>query len=103
MSPTSASIATLCFLIIVNSIIVGTQGFTRGSQAMYGVPKLVGLPLATLLAVATLIIARLYRDSAPGVRLRAGRDNDAAARAWGVDVPAERLRAWMPSECLTQP
>jgi branched-chain amino acid transport system permease protein len=101
MSPTSASIATLGFLIIVNSIIVGAQGFTRGSQAMYGVPKLVGLPLAILLAAAAIIIARLYRDSAAGVRLRAGRDNDAAARACGIDVPAERLRAWVVGALLS--
>jgi branched-chain amino acid transport system permease protein len=100
MSPTSASIATLGFLIIVNSIIVGAQGFTRGSQAMYGVPKLVGLPLAIIIAVAAIIAARLYRDSAAGVRLRAGRDNDAAARACGINVPAERLRAWVAGAIL---
>lgn len=101
MSPTSASIATLGFLIIVNSVIIGAQGFTRGSQAMYGVPKLVGLPLAIALAVAAIIIARLYRSSAAGVRLRAGRDNDAAARACGIDVPVERLRAWVVGALLS--
>jgi branched-chain amino acid transport system permease protein len=95
MSPTSASIATLGFLIIVNSVIVGAQGFTRGSQAMYGVPKLMSLPFAAILAVAAIIIVRLYRDSVAGIRLRAGRDNDAAARACGIDVPRERLRAWV--------
>ena len=29
------------------------------------------------------------------MQLRAGRDNDAAARACGVNVPAVRLRAWV--------
>ena len=101
MSPTSASIATLGFLIIVNSIIVGAQGFTRGSQAMYGVPKLVNLPIAVVLAAVAIVVARLYRDSAAGVRLRAGRDNDAAARACGIDVPAERLRAWVVGALLS--
>lgn len=101
MSPTSASIATLGLLIIVNSVIVGAQGFTRGSQAMYGVPKLVGLPMATALAVVAIIATRLYRDSVTGIRLRAGRDNDAAARACGIDVPAERLRAWVAGAILS--
>lgn len=101
MSPTSASIATLGLLIIVNSIIVGAQGFTRGSQAMYGVPKLVGLPMAAGLAVVAIIATRLYRDSVTGIRLRAGRDNDAAARACGIDVPAERLRAWVAGAILS--
>jgi branched-chain amino acid transport system permease protein len=101
MSPTSASIATLGFLIIVNSIIIGAQGFTRGSQAMYGIPKLVGLPMAVIIAAAAIVAARLYRDSAAGVRLRAGRDNDAAARACGINVPAERLRAWVAGAILS--
>lgn len=101
MSPTSASIATLGLLIIVNSIIVGAQGFTRGSQAMYGVPKLVGLPMAIMVAVVAIIATRLYRDSVAGIRLRAGRDNDAAARACGIDVPAERLRAWVAGAILS--
>jgi branched-chain amino acid transport system permease protein len=101
MSPTSASIATLGLLIIVNSIIVGAQGFTRGSQAMYGVPKLVGLPMAIIVAAIAIIATRLYRDSATGIRLRAGRENDAAARACGIDVPAERLRAWIAGAILS--
>jgi branched-chain amino acid transport system permease protein len=50
--------------------------------------------------VAAIIAARLYRDSAAGVRLRAGRDNDAAARACGINVPAERLRAWVAGAIL---
>ena len=101
MSPTSASIATLGLLIIINSIIVGAQGFTRGSQAMYGVPKLVGLPMAIIVAIVAIIATRLYRDSVTGIRLRAGRDNDAAARACGIDVPAERLRAWIAGAILS--
>ena len=62
MSPTSASIATLGLLIIINSLIIGAQGFTRGSQAMYGIPKLVNLPIAIGLAAVAIIVARLYRE-----------------------------------------
>ena len=101
MSPTSASIATLGLLIIVNSLIIGAQGFTRGSQAMYGIPKLVNLPIAIGLAAIAIIVARLYRESVAGVQLRAGRDNDAAARACGINVPAERLRAWVVGAMLS--
>jgi len=101
MSPTSASIATLGLLIIINSLIIGAQGFTRGSQAMYGIPKLVNLPIAVFLAAVAIIVARLYRESVSGVQLRAGRDNDAAARACGINVPAERLRAWVVGAVLS--
>lgn len=101
MSPTSASIATLGLLIIVNSIIIGAQGFTRGSQAMYGVPKLVTLPVAAALAAVAVVAARLYRESTAGIRLRAGRDNEAAARACGIDVSRERLKAWIAGAVLS--
>ena len=101
MAVTSASIATLGLLIIVNSVIVGAQGLTRGSQAMYGVPKLVNLPIAVGLAVAAIIVARLYRESTAGLRLRAGRDNEAAARACGIDVASQRLKAWVVGAVLS--
>ena len=35
------------------------------------------------------------------MQLRAGRDNDAAARACGINVPAERLRAWVVGAILS--
>jgi branched-chain amino acid transport system permease protein len=96
----SASIATLGLLIIVNSVIVGAQGFTRGSQAMYGIPKLVDVPTAIALAVVAIAIARLYRDSVPGLLLRAARENEAAAQSIGVNVPQQRLRAWVLSAAV---
>lgn len=101
MSETSASIATLGFLIIVNSLIIGAQGITRGSQAMYGVPKLIDLPLAVALAAIAIVAVRLYRDSVPGLKLRAVRDNEAAARASGIDAPAVRLAAWVVGAVLS--
>ncbi|TIV70596.1 MAG: ABC transporter, partial [Mesorhizobium sp.] len=42
----SGAIGTLGFLIIVNSLIVGAQGITRGSQAMYGIAPLASVGVA---------------------------------------------------------
>ncbi|MEA2782473.1 MAG: branched-chain amino acid transport system ATP-binding protein livM [Rhodospirillaceae bacterium] len=96
----SASIATLGLLIIVNSVIIGAQGITRGSQAMYGIPRLIDVPTALLLALAAVVVARLFRDSVPGLLLRASRDNEAAAQSIGVDVPRQRLIAWVVSAMI---
>lgn len=96
----SASIATLGLLIIVNSVIVGAQGFTRGSQAMYGIPRTIDVPIAILLAAAAIAAARLYRDSVPGLLLRAARENEAAAQSIGVNVPNQRLLAWVVSAAV---
>jgi len=90
-----APIATLGLLIIVNSLIIGADGVTRGSQAMYGVPNAVGLWIATGAAVVATIAASLYRESSAGLSLRASREDEAAASAVGINVPAQRMLGWI--------
>lgn len=101
LNGSSATIATLGLLIIVESLIVAAQGFTRGNQAVYGIPKLATWPVALSLAVATVILARLYRDSRVGLLLRATRENHAAAQSIGINVPTQRLNAWVVSAILS--
>lgn len=96
----SGTIATLGFLIIVNSLIVGAQGITRGSQAMYGIPPLAGVWVATALCLATLFVARAYRDSIPGLLLRSSREDEAAANAIGIDVIRQRRLAFVISAVI---
>ena len=90
----SAAIATLGLLIIVYGVIVGARDFTRGSQALIGVPKMVDIPIALVFAVLAIVIARYFRDSLPGLELRAAREDEPAARAIGVNAPGRRLLAW---------
>ena len=90
----SAAIATLGLLIIVYGILVGARDFTRGSQALIGVPRTVDIPLALLFVGIALFACRLFRDSLPGLELRAAREDEPAARAVGVDVHRRRLLAW---------
>ena len=90
----SAAIATLGLLIIVYGVLVGARDFTRGSQALIGVPRTVDIPLALAFAGIALLICRAFRDSLPGLELRAAREDEPAARAVGVDVHRRRLLAW---------
>lgn len=96
----ASTIATLGLLIIVNSLIVGAQGVTRGSQAMYGIPRLISLPTAVLFVVAALVVARVYRDSVPGLLMRAARENEAAALASGINVRLQRYIAFVLSAMI---
>ncbi len=95
-----AAIATLGLLIVVYGAIVGGRDFTRGSQALIGVPKAVDIPVALAFAGAAILLARLFRDSLPGLELRAAREDEAAAAAIGVDAPGRRLLAWTVSAAL---
>ena len=96
----AAAIATLGLLIIVYGIIVGARDFTRGSQALIGVPRTVDVTIALIFAGGAILLARLFRDSLAGLELRAARDDEPAARSVGVSVPARRLLAWTLSAAL---
>ena len=96
----AAAIATLGLLIIVYGVIVGARDFTRGSQALIGVPRTIDVPTALVFAGVAILIARWFRDSLAGLELRAAREDEPAARAVGVNVPARRLLAWTLSAAL---
>ncbi len=96
----SASIATLGLLIIVYGVIVGARDFTRGSQALIGVPKTVDIPVALIFLGVAILLARIFRDSLPGLELRAVREDEPAARAIGVNVQGRRLLAWTVSAAI---
>lgn len=97
----AATIATLGFLIVVNSVIIGAQGITRGSQAMFGIPALVTVPIAAGAVVVALILCRQQKDSIPGLFARCGRENEAAAFACGIDVRVARYRAFVFSAVIS--
>lgn len=96
----AAAIATLGLLIIVYGIIVGARDFTRGSQALIGVPKTIDVAAALVFAGVAIVVSRWFRDSLAGLELRAAREDEPAARAVGVNVPARRLLAWTLSAAL---
>jgi len=94
---TSATIpiATLGLHIIVNSLIIGADGLTRGSQAVYGIPKSVDIFIVSAIAALVACGIALFKESAAGLALRATREDEAAAAAVGVDVAKLRLLAWV--------
>jgi len=93
----AATIATLALLIIVHGLILGAREITRGSQSFFGVPRETGIWTACIAAVLAVILARVFRDSVPGLRLRASRDDLLAAGCVGVNVRRHRLLAWVVS------
>ncbi|MEM1343020.1 MAG: branched-chain amino acid ABC transporter ATP-binding protein/permease [Pseudomonadota bacterium] len=90
----SATIATLGLLIIVHSVLIGARELTRGSQTFYGVPRVTDLTLALCAAALFIALAVAFRESRHGLRLRAVRDDEAAAQAIGIDPKRARLIGW---------
>ncbi|UWR60175.1 branched-chain amino acid ABC transporter ATP-binding protein/permease [Phaeobacter inhibens] len=96
----AAVISTLGLLIIVHGIAIGWRDVTRGSQTFFGIPRETSLWVAAAGVVVALIVARLYRDSISGLRLRAGRENAIAASAVGIRIRRERLVSFVISAAL---
>lgn len=100
LSGSAASIATLGLLVIVHSVLIGAKDITRGSQTFFGVERLTTVPILVVAVAVTIFAARLFRDSATGLELRASREDELAARAMGIDVGRRRLAAWVLSAML---
>ena len=96
----AAVISTLGLLIIVHGIAIGWRDVTRGSQTFFGIPRETSLWVAAFGVILALVVARLYRDSISGLRLRAGRENAIAANAVGVRIRRERLISFVLSAAL---
>lgn len=101
MKPSAAPLATLGLLIVISVIGVNLRTVTNGTQSFYGIPTSTTLWSGLGFACAAIIVARLFRDSRPGLSLRASRSDEVAARSAGVRVERVRLAAWMLSAAIT--
>ncbi|MDO8186450.1 branched-chain amino acid ABC transporter ATP-binding protein/permease [Conexibacter sp. JD483] len=100
MTPSAAVLGTFALLVIVNDVLTGARSITRGNQTFFGVPPLATIMTCLLVAIAAVVVARLYRDSAFGLRLRAAREDPLAASAAGIAVGRQRLIAWVLSAAI---
>ncbi len=95
MGDAATGIVTICFLAIVQNVLLGWERFTAGFKVIYGIPEYCGLWTAFALSIVAVVIARLYRDSSVGLEIRASREDKDAAQSIGVNVANHRLFAWV--------
>lgn len=95
MRGVQAGIGTLAILIIVYVFNVQTTSITRGTSTMIGVPATTTMTAALVWAILAVFVAYVFQQSGRGLRLRASRENDHAARSVGVRTPIERTVAWV--------
>ncbi|MEZ5101458.1 MAG: branched-chain amino acid ABC transporter permease [Thermoleophilia bacterium] len=90
-----AGIGTLAILIIVYVFNIQTTSITRGTSTMIGVPETTSTEDALMAVLATIVVAYFFQQSRRGLRLRALRENERAARSVGVASEFERGVAWV--------
>ena len=96
----SAVIAILSLLLIANVVFGSWQSLTNAGAGLYGIPPDATLGRTLLVAVAVVVIARLFRDSKTGLLLQGTREDPFSAASVGVPVRLYRARAWVLSAML---
>lgn len=97
----AAGIATLALLVIAQIIIRNWSAVSGGGGGtLTGIPVDAGLETVLTWTAAACAVAWLYQRSSSGLRLRASREDELAARSLGVRVERERRRAFALSAAI---
>jgi branched-chain amino acid transport system permease protein len=100
MTESTMAMATLALLVVVHTFLQNATTFTRGSLGLAGIPVRTTLGVATIAAVAFILLGRLFKDSGPGLRLRATREDPLSAASVGTNVVRSRYGAWILSAAM---
>jgi branched-chain amino acid transport system permease protein len=101
LSGLAAGIATFAVLGVTFNILSNWEKIGPGPLTLTTVPETTDLTQATVGAVGVVTAAFLYQRSRLGRKLRAAREDSAAARAAGIDIHRERLWAFALSGALS--
>jgi branched-chain amino acid transport system permease protein len=86
----TAALGLFAVLMIVNAVALHWEAVTRGTLSVFGVPTETTMTRALIVAVGAMVVAYLFQESTVGLKLRASRENEAAARSIGVNIVRER-------------
>jgi branched-chain amino acid transport system permease protein len=95
LSGIAASIATLAVLGMFKTFYTNWGAWTMGAATLPGVPLYVDMWVALEWSAFALFAAFLYQRSRFGLALRASREDEFAARAAGINIPFQRLIAFV--------
>jgi branched-chain amino acid transport system permease protein len=95
LSGLASSLAMFAVLVIVHEVARNWDAVTRGSRTMLGVPTTIGVNQALPWAMASIVVVWLYQRSRFGLRLRATREDEFAARSIGISIARERVYAFV--------
>lgn len=100
LSGIAASIGTLSLLVITTTFFTNWKPGSSGGGNLTRIPTDTTINAATLWVVAFLVIAFVYQRTRFGLRLRASREDEVAARAVGIRVNTERRIAFVLSGAM---
>jgi branched-chain amino acid transport system permease protein len=101
LSGLAAGIATFAVLEITHNIVRNWEKIGPGPLTLSTVPETTDLWQATIGAIAVVCAAFAYQRSRLGRKLRAAREDSAAAQAAGIDIHRQRLWAFTLSGAMS--
>jgi branched-chain amino acid transport system ATP-binding protein/branched-chain amino acid transport system permease protein len=100
MTESTMAMATLALLVVGHTLFQNWAAVTRGSLGLFGIPVRTSSGVAVACAIGFVVLARLYKESGPGLRLRATREDVLSSASGGVDVVRTRFGAWVLSAAM---
>lgn len=100
LSGLQAGLATVALLIITRVVASNWDQVTGGSAGLAGVPAKTTLTSALIWALVAIVAVWGFQESRLGLRLRASREDEVAARAIGIGLFRERTAAFALSAFL---
>ncbi|MBS1676994.1 MAG: branched-chain amino acid ABC transporter permease [Actinobacteria bacterium] len=95
LSGLAAALAMFAVLVIVYQVGINWEAVTRGTRTMLGVPINTTIWSALAWTIICVLIAFAYQRSSSGLRLRATREDEFAAKAAAISIPRERAIAFL--------
>jgi branched-chain amino acid transport system permease protein len=100
MTEATMAMATLALLVVVHTFFQNATTYTRGALGLAGIPVRTTIGVATVAAIAFVLLSRLYKESGPGLRLRATREDPLSAASVGTNVVRTRYGVWLLSAAM---
>lgn len=89
------AVATLGLIIIVESLALNLDAFTRGGRGLTGVPRSAELWLIALSTLLVILACWRIKHASVGRAMLAVRENEMAARCFGIDAFRLKLTAFV--------
>ena len=100
MTESTMAMATLALLVVTHTFLQNATTFTRGSLGLAGIPVRTTIGAATIAAIAFVFLGRLYKESGPGLRLGATREDPLSSASVGINVVLTRYAGWLLSAAM---
>jgi len=100
LSDFAGVITLFATLVVFHVVMTQWDNVTNGPRTFFGLPEYTTLTVALVAAVIALLVARWFRESGLGLRLRATRDDRYAAQSIGINMVLVRYKTFVLSALI---